>query len=1509
MQNNIASVAYHVYDPTTEQAQGLHSAALEVENSLRNQGYIASYDSNRRGIWLFDVTSKDPPSDVIGRHPATLEVCGHTLVLGEEGVFDPTSLQRSRGPANSAQNIPTSSPSNATAHDPSARGALVSPSQGSGPSFTDGDARLAPPSNNDTKPGSPAQKIIYEHFITAILSTISVAFCNQAKAIPLNYRTVLIPPSQSRDDGQDPAFTNKDPILGTFRTYLTTTGSLVISLYFSLCNSLTSLEDVITANLTPSNRLILAAPFGVLATKQELSNGEVSASDAIFAQTPNTQALSFRGIPSSQESAWKQTCLKALELLGLNTSAFRTRAWVNLLISRRLAQDDENEAKRPQTTVPWPGSLCFRKRPIMVSTTSRMGETMLSGHEECHDPLGNARGWFSSSAERDEKLAKRRTERASVQKQPNNNDPTIQKPNGHSPLALRRPSVTTAGVMYPTPPDAIHQQLGVTPSFDGAVTSSPGHPPHTALVADVDTAMANTTQLNDTYPDGWDSNNEPKKAESDNNMLDNSDDVFGEMEGDDMFGDNDITEDDFNFFDARPGNVELDVSMGSVHESHLPPPLPPPPQLPPAPTIEAPPRQLPDEQLVAIPKPSADEAVFAKPELKHARSSMNDTSITRDRRERTGSAKRESSPFDPDTVFKRVRASLTPVFDEPNSPIRKRRNSIFEKVTFDPKLPMINKKYQQGGTYDCDTEYAVKRLNANSAMLSEAEYSKGHSILNKKLKELPLPAISLIKSFASIDGPASHTSPSKPDGGFISDIDDSDMESDRDDSSSTSEILPISPVKSTFKRSNLDDDAVSQATSSREVDMLDDVDEQLAIELPRLSKPEPPEMPLCKFFSDPEPLTLDSGLSDDDLIQIAQLVTEQAVTGFLQIGACQKKEEATPLTTMKGYELIIARKSLRILHKIIPTRLGGAIAVQLKGLLDIADIPSLAQPNRVPTRQVAGREQNAENFKPNSLYPIPGPHLEVRRSETKLSVMPSAVTFWESLGLSPSPGGKDIHALCVFPGWKGMADHVGTFLGRMKSVYESLKLGTFSNMKLSGDLTDGILPYEVDRISTSPDATITGHGSAIVESLEALRTSLSDWVAKEKNLVVFFVYSPANPGSIVEACVAFHRCFDIYRKILATRREKPQNELVVQLVPANLLSSPTALVVPPPAEFARLCMETYDRCTLFVSAEGGGPVPAPAIVLEQPLPRLIDFKLNISPSASPLHENSCIHVAYAQSIDDRWVTAAWTNNRGYQQATSSYCLARRGKTPATTMNDVAHEIWESTLELIAVWKVHWRIMITKSGPMDQQEMEFWIDLARTESKASVTLSLATVDTNPSLQLIPPAVKLPSMATSALYSTPVSTPQASIVSPEQYNTPATPMRDNALAATPGAETAAEPDGDAFLVDVTEQTWGAVSGHRLSNSPSMLEVRPALISGYLIKRTGTKAEEPPVVMEVNLIHAETNPRAYEPLFREMLSQFRGLGTLARARGMVDRASDVRPWHIAAAEKGVRAMYLLL
>lgn len=233
-----------------------------------------------------------------------------------------------------------------------------------------------------------------------------------------------------------------------------------------------------------------------------------------------------------------------------------------------------------------------------------------------------------------------------------------------------------------------------------------------------------------------------------------------------------------------------------------------------------------------------------------------------------------------------------------------------------------------------------------------------------------------------------------------------------------------------------------------------------------------------------------------------------------------------------------------------------------------------------------------------------------------------------------------------------------------------------------------------------------------------------------------------------------------------------------------------------------------------------------------------------------------------------------------------------------------------------------------------------------------------------------------------------------------------------AATPSADAALNQDTmtndpDARLVDIADESWGVILAHRLNNSQSIVDYRPSLVSGLLIKRgteggpsatgggaaasatvggSNSAAEVPPVgpiVIGVNLVwlgavsgsrpsnaappvvntpistvaaafgdshtpgsllNAQSNNSASgsstsapstpgsaagggsgtgetrtgmawtagpsarstgEVLLREILGHYRGLGLLARVRGMKGTKGGGLPWHIAAAMRGVKGL----
>lgn len=151
-----------------------------------------------------------------------------------------------------------------------------------------------------------------------------------------------------------------------------------------------------------------------------------------------------------------------------------------------------------------------------------------------------------------------------------------------------------------------------------------------------------------------------------------------------------------------------------------------------------------------------------------------------------------------------------------------------------------------------------------------------------------------------------------------------------------------------------------------------------------------------------------------------------------------------------------------------------------------------------------------------------------------------------------------------------------------------------------------------------------------------------------------------------------------------------------------------------------------------------------------------------------------------------------------------------------------------------------------------------------------------------------------------FNTPVSTPLASTFSPDQTGLVSTPggvtTQTNAPTPTPTGG-AFDYDTEAKLVDVTDETWGVTMARSLDYLPIPVDYCCTLVGGYLVKRAGSRDEDSLVALGVNIIHSQKPDKA---LLVEILTMYRYLGTLARARGIVEPLHNVLPWHVAAARK---------
>ncbi len=1504
---------------------------------------------HKSGIWVFGKggeTEQILPSTATINAEGFVEFHDDVLAIKHQGALDPASVWNLSKPLTTSSSAPTGATSPPSSTDSNIRNIQSINAKASYSNaaigFKKESGTKSSPVQDDFALFEPvfAAQNIQEHFISAVLATLSYHLCHDNGFIALNARTLVLPSSDYFRIGQDYSQTTGGTLhreriwLITLDVHLTSLGTLLVKAWpnvpFDLSWTLNSRQALSLPKSLSDGTTLFLAPSGKVGRYCGPSILDVSGAMLDAVGTPMEKFPQGFLFQEHSMIRWKKQCLIWLARKGMNVDALESGGWIMVQVRLHLnplspidaVEDDLWSPAEKLITIAWPAVLCFKR------ISSDVDDKPTSKEASGHDPLAFAEGWFGARAIRDATMAKRRKEResnaAAVHAQAEIDARNLAS-NNFSPAGLRRASV--AGAVYPTPPDGIQPAIGATPSFDGN-GSTPGLPNPQNLALESEHIVLPKGEPEDADGSLWDSG-EAKRGQIITTALDfndnENDNLFGDMGGE-LFGENDITDADFSFFDepdlvenmehnvTNDENAFEDKKEGAIEH-----------------------KALGDASTDNINFGAELDVVMAETDLdknhryKDGEGSADQatqmpTNLNRGH-DPSGSPKcattkrSPSPPLSPGQIFKKLSTPGVVSGDKREPKLIDRAVGLFGGVPFHQSLSSFNKKY---GTHG---RFRYPPINRSSGQpLSRSLPRTGY--LNKIRKQRPTEVKLLSQALIS---PQEVLDPELDNNENLSDMESpiyshpASPISDQDDTSAStgdSPLIILPGLKRKRGSNNTNDDDDEDMTSSfhdLKVDRMQYLQAPDPLELLDYSlvEADPADWSLASFLSSPEPRHLTGSLGDAEYIASAQVLADQAIYQTLQIPFLSDNfDDSHADNGIDGHSVkILVQQKLSYAAK---TCFDRATGCTMAAFADVQDLPHNGPGNRTVSRPtpISRVPHTLEPTKPSSIFNIPAPHLEVQRSESKITVLPPAVPFWENLGLAPCKGGKDVSAICIYPDWGGVADSVEAFLEQIRNAYESSRLGSHDRFS-HADLVDGLVPMDFGDSALLSVADHQAVLSKIQETSAKVGGLLAAGTISETNLVIYYVYDSQSPELLVPICSAFHDLFEVYKESLENEKLPVSNELVFQLVPMNFIASKASLVVPPPTEYTRLAMEVYDRC---VDLNTGTSVPS--IILEQSLPRAIDFKQTSNPSASPLQENSCMHVAYAQSIDDRWITAAWTDNTGMQQMTASYCLGRRNSPLTTSFSNIAREIWETTLGIIAVQKVNWRILIAKSGVMDPPEIEFWQSLASEnhqtlaakESNAQITLTLITVDTDPSLELLPPSISVaPNIlaAQSSVYTTPVSTPQASIFSPEPGSV-STPSRDTgpANAPTPNDSSAElKIDADATLVDITDQTWGAILSHRLNNSRSLLEFNPTLISGYLIKRSGTIPSDVPIVIEVNIVHSEVYPRLLDPLLREILGLYRGLATLARVRGCVNPVKDGRPWHITAVEKGVQALYMLM
>lgn len=532
--------------------------------------------------------------------------------------------------------------------------------------------------------------------------------------------------------------------------------------------------------------------------------------------------------------------------------------------------------------------------------------------------------------------------------------------------------------------------------------------------------------------------------------------------------------------------------------------------------------------------------------------------------------------------------------------------------------------------------------------------------------------------------------------------------------------------------------------------------------------------------------------------------------------------------------------------------------------------------------------------------------IRLRQGDSAISAELPITRFWETLNLQPLSGPKNVQALCLHPTGSNYIQGCDSFMRRLEETYTSCNLGTHHRVRSKAFTDSGLLAWD----PTSGKDSLVSLCRSVGKTLASIDTNGCT--------IVYMVLPSDDLFATIEICDAFVELFET----MSQTDYAPENDIVLQLIPSSFVVDPSKLVVRPQKQYTDLAIEIYNRTPSAKSASAS--VTAGAITLEKPIGRSLHFELNSKTTTPFLGVGNCYHLAYCVSADHKWLVASWSDAIGKIALTMPYCLVDEENGTRRPRKDVLRHVCETSAHLMSGQKGQSWLAIAKVGIYEPEELQEWVQLSQQvieEHKSISRTVMLNVELQSRLTLHGPQVPFKQMALASqpivnALSTPVTTPQAYITSPDQTVSATGTASMPANAQTPpDLSTDAGGEVDTYLSDPLNEAWAVTFAFGLNQTHNSLEIRPAMASGLLLKRVARQDPGGLALLNVNLIAV---PRRGPPgvpfaereqILQDILVQYRGLNVLAVARRCMDEAEGCIPWHVATAFRGAKILEKLM
>ena len=180
-----------------------------------------------------------------------------------------------------------------------------------------------------------------------------------------------------------------------------------------------------------------------------------------------------------------------------------------------------------------------------------------------------------------------------------------------------------------------------------------------------------------------------------------------------------------------------------------------------------------------------------------------------------------------------------------------------------------------------------------------------------------------------------------------------------------------------------------------------------------------------------------------------------------------------------------------------------------------------------------------------------------------------------------------------------------------------------------------------------------------LETYATAGTRLSSKIASGTSTVIYLVNPFLDPKMLPRLCAAFLKIHDACTTCMDARHHQSRPDIVLQIIPLKFIRCAETMAIPSPTIYTRVAFMVYDRIkkNSRSSQEACGYHCAASMQLARSLPKVVNFRLAPDPPISLMDSEKSLHVSYAWSDSDTWLTAAFTDRQGILQWRASYCVS------------------------------------------------------------------------------------------------------------------------------------------------------------------------------------------------------------------------------------------------------------